>query len=386
MEHYIFKVYGYLLSFLSKILHLFVKPVKGKVLIGCSEGRFFNGNSKQLFQQMISQNKDVFFITRKRELYLDLKKQFGASIVYSYSFSALHTFLTSEIIVISHGVYDITPFNPYRKNKKVVNLWHGFTFKTIGAMVKGITEDAKKEFKSVYSKTSLMVSSSVKESEILSKSFGVDASKIKVTGYPRYDLLFEAKDNSILNDLDLPTDKKIILYAPTFRDAGDFSIFPFDDFSSNDLNKLLDETNSILLLRFHKNDLNKVEDKIAFSERIINFNQNVLEEVNEILPFVDLLITDYSSILMDFVIMDKPMMFFPYDIDEYRKKRGLNFDADTFYPGRVISSFNDFSSSTKLLLEKPETDKSMRDECMSKFHQYKKGNSTQAVIRLIEEL
>jgi len=386
MDHYVNKIYGFILNVISKIILLFSEPINGRVLIGCSEGKFYNGNSKQLFETMISQGRDVFFITRNKQVFNDLKRKYGNNVVYSYSMAALRVFVSSKVIVVSHAVYDITPFDIFHKNKKVVNLWHGFTFKTIGALVNGLSEESKEKIKSIYSKTELMISSSEAESEILSKSFGVDISKIKVTGYPRYDLLTHQKDKSILEKLSLPKDKKLILYAPTFRDVGDFSIFPFDDFSSEKLYKFLEDTNSILLLRFHKNDLNKVESKIEFNDRIINFNQKVLEEVNDILPFVDLLITDYSSILMDYVLLDKPMIFFPYDIEEYKKTRGFNFEVDSFYPGRSIFSFKQFLSDANLLLNDSSIDKTLRDQCLNKFHQYKKGNSTQAVIDLIEQL
>jgi len=338
-----------------------------------------------MFEVMNSLDKDVYFFTRERKLHNTLSNKYHDQIVFSFSVKALLIFLTSEKIILSHGVYDTVPFNPFHKSKKTILLWHGFPFKKTGINMHGFLESESSKLINIYKKTDLMVSGSKIESKILSDSFGVEINNIFVTGYPRYDLLLNPKEN-LLAELGFSKSKKIILYAPTFRDNTNISFFPFDNYSYSALLKLLEELDAIMLLRFHKNDKGNVEDKVTFNDRIINFDQNQLQEVNEILPFVDLLITDYSSILMDFVILDKPMMFLPYDVDSYKLTRGLNFEWESFYPGAVIFTFDDFIKGMKHLLMDPSLDSDKRQKMISKYHQYEFGSATSNVIHLIDKL
>ncbi len=379
------KIYGYVLNILLKVLLISVSPIRKRVVIGCSSGKYFDGNSKRMFEVMYSQKRDVYFFTRDRKLYDKLRDVYNDKIVFSYSIKGLYVFLTSEIIILSHGVYDTTPFYPFQKFKKVANLWHGFPFKAIGTRVKGCSKLEIEKIVNVNKRTDLMISSSPIESQILSKSFGVDINNIHVTGYPRYDVLINHNSN-IIDKLDLDKTKKIILYAPTFRDNTITSIFPFDDYSLNLLLTMLEELDAILLLRFHKNEKDRLREKVIFNDRIIDFDQAYLHEVNEILPFVDLLITDYSSIFMDFVILDKPMIFLPYDVNYYEQYRGLNFDWEDFYPGVIVFSFDDFCLNVRNLIMKPSIGGEKRRETISNYHQYEQGTSTKSVIDLIDNL
>ena len=385
MEHYFNKIYGVLLELVSRFLLLFYKQQKERVLISCSEGMFFNGNSKQLFETMFAQDKDVYFITRNKKLFKKLKIEYGKNIVFSYSFMAVKIFVTSRIIILSNGIYDITPFNPFHKEKKVINLWHGFPFKAIGAKMNNLSPKEIDEFLKVYSQTDYMISSSEIESEILSESFGIPLENIIKTGYPRYDILLSPKSNLIEN-LHLPLGKKIILYAPTYRDATDLILFPFDDFSSRKLNEFLLEENILLLVRLHKNDRHKIGGKISFNDNIVYLDQDMLEEVNEILPFIDLLITDYSGIFMDFAVLRKPMIFIPYDIEEYTKDRGMNVDLFEIYPGDIVDSFYKFKKDVKYNLENNIQQNVKLDSFLSKFHQYQLGKATQNLINFIDNI
>ena len=385
MSHYFNKIYGVFLALLSRLLLMFYSQRNKRILISCSEGMFYNGNSKQLFESMYSQGKDVYFITRNKDILKKLKLEYGNKIIFSYSFYALYIFVTSRIIILSNGIYDITPFFPFHKSKKVINLWHGFPFKAIGAKMENLSPKQINNFLNVYSKTNFMISSSETETEILSESFGIPKCNIVETGYPRYDMLLLEKNN-LLADLNLPIDKKVLLYAPTYRDATDLILFPFDDFNSSKLNDFLVDENILLLVRLHKNDRHKIEGKIQFNERIVYLDQNMLEEVNEILPFIDLLITDYSGIFMDFAVLKKPMIFIPYDIEEYTADRGMNVYLLDIYPGEVVDSFDKFKINVRLSLDNNNLPNEKLDSFLSKFHQYESGMATHNLIKFIDSI
>lgn len=386
MIHYFYKIYGLLLGeILSRIFALFVSPKADRVLVGCSAGKHFNGNSKEVFDTMFSEGKDVFFITRDVKLYKVLSVEYNNRIIFSYSFRALWIFLTSQKLVLSHGDYDVTPFQNIIKNKKVTNLWHGFPIKRNGVLNWSLTDVEKQTLLDKYKKIDLMVSGSETESKIYHDSFGVDLEKIKSVGSPRYDVLLQAQDD-LLENLGLPSDKKIILYAPTYRADGSLKIFPFDDYSFEKLNDKLVELDAILLMRFHINDKDKVASQVQYNDRIVELDQSKLQEVNEILPFVDVLITDYSSLFVDFVVVDKPMMFFPYDIEVLNTKSGFSVDMKEIYPGKIINTFEEFIINLVDFVENPNVDAIKRKEFRNKYFQFELGKSTQEVIKLIESL
>ena len=385
MVYYINKVYGYFLNFLSKIITLFIKPTNNRILISCSAGEHFNGNSKQLFKVLVEQNRDVYFISRSKSIYQELGSVYNNRIVFSYSIKALKVFVSSRIVFITHGVYDTYPFTPFRTNNIVINLWHGFPFKAIGAKMDRLSNDQINDFLEVYSKTDYMISSSETETEILCESFGLSKEQIIQTGYPRYDILLEPQNN-LLGKLNLPQNKKTLLYAPTFRDATDLILFPFEDFNFNELNDFLIKEDILLLIRLHRNDRHKINGKIQFNERIVYLDQEMLEEVNEVLPSVDLLITDYSGIFMDYAVLKRPMIFIPYDIEEYTADRGMNINLIEEYPGDVVETFSQFKSTVKQSLMVDSTQNKLLDSFLSKFHQYEAGKATQNLVNFIDSL
>lgn len=383
--YYFYKIYGVLLGLISRFLLMFISPKSNRVLISCSEGRYFNSNSKQLFDVMYSQQKDVYFITRDFDLLKLLQSKYGNKIVFSYSFKALKIYVQSKVIVISHGLYDTTPFNPYSNNKITINVWHGFPFKAIGASMENLNPNEISSFLKLNSNLNYMISSSDFETNILSTSFGLLHQQIIKTGYPRYDLLLN-KDESVLDNLDIKKGSKILLYAPTYRDDTDLILFPFKDYSFKKLNEFLTKENIILLVRLHKNDRHKIEGKIEFNENIIYLDQKKLEDVNEILPLVDLLITDYSGIIIDYAVLRKPMIFIPYDIEEYTKHRGMNVDLLEMYPGNIVKTFNDFTSNVTKSLGSNNSENIKLNKFIEQFHQYKIGSATNNVIKFIDSL
>ena len=363
----------------------FISQKENRILVGCSAGKHFNGNSKEVFEALFSEEKDVFFITRDENLYKKLSEKFKDRIIFSYSLRAMWIFITSHKLVLSHGDYDVTPFENVIKNKKVINLWHGFPIKRNGLLNWSLTDIEKQTLVNKYKKIDLMVSSSEIESEIYHNSFGIDLEKIKCVGSPRYDVLLN-RDDDLLDRLNIPANKKIILYAPTYRADGSLKVFPFDDYSFEKLNEKLIELDAILLMRFHINDKEIVSSQVLYNDRIIELNQEKLQEVNEILPFVDVLITDYSSLFVDFAVVDKPMMFFPYDIETINSNLGFSVDIKEIYPGIIIDTFEEFILNLVGFIRNPELDSDKRERFRNKFFQFELGSSTKTVIKLLEEL
>ena len=160
-------------------------------------------------------------------------------------------------------------------------------------------------------------------------------------GYPRNDLFFaedvETTRQKIRKQLDIAPDKKVILYAPTFRDYekshGRFVLdnqLDFDEFE----HQLGDDY--VLLMREHVVVASKLQIPEAMSHNIINVSN--YPSVQELMIASDMLITDYSSIMFDYLDTNKPIYFFCYDLEKYLTLRGVYFDFTKEVPGPLVDS------------------------------------------------
>lgn len=168
--------------------------------------------------------------------------------------------------------------------------------------------------------------------KIMANSFNTKESRIKVLGQPRNDGILN-KSSAIISYMstEYSSKTKHILYAPTFRDEYETELFPFPDFDIDKLNEFLTKNDIVIHLRVHQNEGSIVEKFLGGN--ILELNNDKVDDITNILNEFDLLITDYSSIYIDYLITHKPILFLPYDKNAYFKNRGLNFKYDTVTPG-----------------------------------------------------
>jgi CDP-glycerol glycerophosphotransferase len=211
---------------------------------------------------------------------------------------------------------------------------------------------------------------------VFSKSLGIRKENIKILGQPRNDMLFNNVNFDewlISRNIKIPNYKKLIFYAPTFRENQDIKLFPFDDFEFNQLYEWLSLNNFVLILRLHQSDKTDIS-KFLKSDRIILLSDKIVDDIMEVLSCFDLLITDYSSIYIDYLLMNKPVLFLPYDYDEYIKNRGLLFDYHEFTPGPKPVSFNEFKCEIENLLNNINYYSDERIRINSYFNEIENGS------------
>ncbi|WP_277620134.1 CDP-glycerol glycerophosphotransferase family protein [Listeria cornellensis] len=173
--------------------------------------------------------------------------------------------------------------------------------------------------------------------------------QIKAIGVPRTDIFFDEEYVSYIREkysrkYPQLRDKKIILYAPTFRGGPNerFNYSVVLDIAA--MKKELGDTH-ILVLKFHpviKNVSFNVEKDDSF---ILNLTAN--HDINDLMLFSDALITDYSSVIFEFSLMNRPMYFFAYDIDDYLDERGFYFDYKTMIPGDIFKDTTSLINAVK---------------------------------------
>ncbi len=307
------------LNSLLSILSYLIKKQKGTFLVGARFGKFFSENSKYLYlyANKIKNNDNFVWFTRNKSLFKRLKKE-GLPVVYAFSFRGFYKILTSEKLIISSSPKEVSYFRYLFGNFKIIQLCHGNGIKNVDYLSpksKSLIDYIRKYFiKKQYSKYDFLLHTSRKTKSIISKSFS--NGKVILLGYPRND--FKKNTFYTYEDLEfIPSNKKIFLYAPTYRDVNTGKK-PFQKKFLYKLNELLKKKGYYLIMKNHFHDEVKgigVSNLTKF-ENILDISEKNLD-IQELLQKVDILITDYSSSCFDFSLLKKPIIFYPYDYEQY---------------------------------------------------------------------
>lgn len=337
MKTFAKRIKKYLLMFFFNTLKVifapFIKIDKNIILLGTSF-ETFTDNVKYLYLYLhLKKNKNrykIYFVTNN---FITLKKmrEKGLEAVKRDSLKCFILAMKARFYVFTHTISDVFYFK--RKNCIAINLWHGSPIKRMGydsnIDMKWIKFRKKLGLAIPYDSWDYFVVASENFVNLFRSCLKIKPEKIIPAGLPRNDVLFLAKRlkfqrriyNKVLSSLGINKNEsmKIILYAPTFRDLKKFRGAQLEN-----INKLIyyfkqffPEGNSILMIRTH-----------PFGRFQINYDEkNVLdvssyEDIQELLIATDILITDYSSVIFDYMILNRPIVLFVWDFDEYRKIRG----------------------------------------------------------------
>ena len=250
---------------------------------------------------------------------------------------------TSKYVFLNDNFMPMADLN-FSKEAVITQLWHAEgAFKKFGLSAPLTDEVAMRE-KKCSEKLTYVICSSKNVVPVYSEAFGIDESKILPLGAPRIDILLSERNTAEIRkafDDAHPDckDKKLILYAPTFRENGDADKKLLDNINMAEFNKLLGDEYSLLI---------KLHPQINSSKPIdgaVDVTKG--HDIGELTLISDMLITDYSSACMDFALLSKPCIFFAFDLKEYEKERSFYFDYESYVPGDVAKTFDEVISAIK---------------------------------------
>lgn len=314
-------------------------------LFSSTDNSHYNYNSRYLFEYVKENLPEItpLFVINDPELRNSLSSKYGKQyFIETESIQGIRQALSAGVWFTSAGLPAYG--TGLHKKRLIINLWHGVPLKKIALLDPNLKKAARIYFKKIFSENyTCILTTSHELIPLMARSFAVSEDKIKVWGQPRNDGLFQKNDcREILGQLfpDLPEYTKTVLYAPTFRDYGQVQLFPFKDFDQKQLEAFLEEKNMLLFIRTHVAEQGSAAPYLGKRIRFLGNEQ--AEDVTGILNIFDCLITDYSSIYIDYLLTDKPMIFLPYDRQQYLDGRGMNFDYDDVTPGPKPETFNDF--------------------------------------------
>ena len=321
----IYTLYYYIGSIAINVLKLFVRTENDLIVFSSFGGRKYDDSPKCIYEAMLCDGRFdgyrlVWAFMKPEDYTLPRGEK-----VKTDTFAYYKMLLKARCWITNSTMERGLDFKG--KRTFYYNSWHGTPIKLMGS-------DIHKGNKSFASKRrsgcpyDVFLAQSQYDAEIFEQSFRVPHHAMRIIGLPRNDELAHGYDTEKLQDLrcrlGIPQDKKVILYAPTFReyvkdeDSNCALALPVDFAKWRRV--LGDEY--VLLLRAHYEVVKMMNvDDNGFVYEVSGYHN-----LNELIQVSDLLISDYSSLFFDYAITGKPMLCFAYDYDEYASKRGMYFD------------------------------------------------------------
>ncbi|WP_157156662.1 CDP-glycerol glycerophosphotransferase family protein [Diaminobutyricimonas sp. LJ205] len=338
--------------------------------------------------------RDESDLARAREL--------GIRAVLKDSWRGFRLTLRARVIVVTHGFGDANRFAV--RGGFIVQLWHGIPLKRIQL-------DAPTTFaapgplrgllRRLYRRTAqnidLVTAAGAPSAERLRTAFGVPEDRIAITGDPRDDLLSRGSsgerrataDTLLHSLLQLAGSPRVIMFAPTWRDGNPDPGLPSDT-EWQRIGEWLENTRSVLVVRPHPHSVGDYEGGPTHSRRILLLDATALRDITPVLPAVDALITDYSSIAFDYALTGGPIYFLAADVAEYGANRGLYEPYERFSGGREVHTW----PALLEVIDRADTDPTLgrairahSDDLRRRFHAYADGrNSHRVYTQILERL
>lgn len=360
-------------AFVVQLYNLFKKlPVKNDKILFLSESRTdLSGNFKFVYDEIKHRGDYNTKIILNNPKNLSLKNK--AKWVYDIA--------TSKYILLDDFYPMIYDFD-IREDAELIQLWHACgAFKTFGFSRMGKEGGPKMRSNSHRNYTKAIVSSE-NIRKFYAEGFGISEDKVFATGIPRTDIFFdnkyiENKKNEIINKYPILKNKKVIMFAPTFRGKGKGSAYY--DFNKLDLDKMYKSFSDeyVFILKLHPFIKNIPEIDEKYKDFVIDLSAE--REINDLLFVSDVLITDYSSVCFEFSLLNKPMIFFAYDMEDYIEKRDFYYPYKEFVPGVIAKTTDEMIE----IIKTENYDKEKLNKFRNTFFKHFDGKSTERVVDLI---
>lgn len=370
---------------------------ENKLVIFCGgQDVHYSDNSRYLYERFVDNYCDEFdvrWVATSKTTTEDpsIPRKYRSRMIHLYSKGGYRTLLRARIIFYSFGFGDL-PGTSFSKRTTTIQLWHGIPIKRIGLCRKDLPKRTLIPRMRGFSRFTYWIASSEIERNAIALCTGLPQSRIPIVGYPRNDLLVEGRrdrDPRLLERFPF-LEKIVILYAPTYRRNAPLQLFPFDDFDIERLIEFLEEMDAQLILRTHHVDESRAADVTTrLTEpgrgRIVVLNRDEIRDVQDLLPHVDIMISDYSGIWIDFLLLDRPVVFVPYDLAQYEKDEGLLFNYDDITPGPKVRNLIELLSALGQYISNPAKDAAARAKVKQQFHRFEDGESYSRIHQIVKD-
>jgi len=367
---------------------------KGKTLFVVKDRTYFSGNLRVTLEAYLEKSSKGLYVYKDGPLSDKLKAELqglGVTVLHRFTLHTIWHIATSGTVILSHNPRDA---HITRKCKKryIINLWHGVAIKQIELLMPNIEEEKLRLLKNNSRLYDMVIASSQQDKETNAKAFGVALEQVKVTGLPRYEILKPTyRLGSVLAEeerkiLQIKGNRKLVLYAPTFRENKPSAITQITDKEWDRLEKFAETNNIVFGIRPHPYDIKALPERIKNARSFHLFENTFYTEPNLLLRCTDILIVDFSSIWIDFLLLHRPIIGFSKDYKHYlEEERGFIYDFHAIFP-------TEFTVDVQTLIAKIEEAIEFDEEVhytkpLSLFHAYDlSADYRDNIYRAIQEL
>jgi len=353
-------------------------------------GQRYSDNSRAMYEFVLENRPDIkpFWITQSKDVY-DKLKSLGRPVAMADSREGRRICLKAGVAFITTAASEMNA--KYLNGAYMVWLWHGVGLKYIMADELRLFLWPKyslfKKFKVRLNRFLFPWDNNVRKDCLINtgdfftrffcSGFELEPNQVWVDGYPRNDVLFKGKTQEIIKKYrkDFPT-AKFIIYMPTHRinelKGVPFNAFDGFGFDSARFFDILEKNDYVFFNKGHFYDQNA--DIRIENERFLNVNDNMYDDLYAFIKDMDILITDFSSVYFDFILLERPVILAPFDFDEYvSKERPLQFDYNE-QEGVQVHNWTELFD----VLENRSYYNSSKEN-VAKFHKHQDGNSCQRI-------
>lgn len=331
---------GYLIfAWIYNICSLLCPAKKKKIVLFNGHNHGLNGNLLEIYQVMQKQDAEYqFVIMAKRDLLSAAGKKRIQKVWHLLCGAAAffvvlpYHMATAQKVFFNDNFLPLVYMRTSGKNTQFVQLWHGAgAFKRFGLSTEKNPEVYRQVEQANQNITHLFVTSR-QVVPYYQEAFSIPEERIYPTGIPVTDLYFDEeriqkRTDALYQKYPYFKGKKLLLYAPTFRTEGQENAKILEQFDVKKIHAILGEEWLILIKMHPKFPVENI------TENKYCYNMTDYNDISDLYLVADLLITDYSSSVVEFVLLDKPILFFAYDLPKY--DRGFYFDYEKNVPGKV---------------------------------------------------
>lgn len=388
-----------LYALIARVLNVFIKTKRQHWVFGADYGNSYREGSKYLLEYMLEKHPEYqcVFITRNKEVHSYLKRN-NIPCNYNMSLTGIIKICRADAIFTSHFMEDVLYAYP-KPNRKYYQLVHGQPYKlaylslpevydtTVFQRDKSLSSKIQTSFRNwAYYDWNLTDSCFVSATSdflasYMEKDFG-HLTPVKVLGMPRNDALFHHEKMKLERWIDGLSEKKVFVYMPTHRAYGKGEATPTPFVKRPDVQQWMRDNNVVLLMKNHPNMIPHLKNPFK-NDVIIDITMMGIDP-QVCIYHSDALITDYSSVWMDYLILRRPVIFYTYDKWE-QDDAGVHYDIHDDPPGHFCQTEDDLFCLMKKVIENPNS-MIAPQRVLDKFHKYVDGNSCERYYQEIERI
>jgi len=351
-------------------------------------GKNPNESQKYLYNYIVENYPEIrpIWIVKRRK-HLEYTKKIGKEVYYHRSLKAIKYMLKAKVFITCYGPDGFGIFHLYG-GAILAELFHYTNFKLAKFDYRKRRFHKLKKFIEILKgdRVNIGFVSSENDKKQMRSGYEELIGELVITGKPKNDILFKKVNRQKLikewtnRDIEF---SKIISYLPSHRmgnEESDIEVLMYlrPDWDEKRMEGILEENNAILLIKKHPSwemenkFLNKKSNRIIFLPTII--------DTQDILRISDILITDYSTVFIDYLLLNRPIIFTPFDLEHFKKVRGFYYEYETITPGPKVVTFDDLTKAILEYLKNPNKDSDLRLSVQKIFHKYIDDRSCERVM------